>query len=99
MRVPERWQDYPCQDYFSSRLADEGFWDEHAGLWLIEPAERLAEDDEAEFLQVGQPGVNDIVFGYRKTQRGFWAFHRNGHRDFEFLAPTVHQFLANWQGE
>jgi hypothetical protein len=99
MRIPEQWRDYPCQDYFSSRLATEGFWDEHAELWLIEPAERLAEVEEAEFLQVGRPGVDDVGFGYRKTQRGFWALYRNGHRGFVFLAESVQQFLANWQGE
>jgi hypothetical protein len=99
MRIPEQWRDYPCQDYFSSRLAVEGFWDEHAQLWLIEPAENLAEENEAEFLQVGRPGVDDIGFGYRKAQRGIWAFYRKGRDDFQFLAPTIQQFLLAWQGE
>jgi len=99
MRIPEQWRDYPCQDYFSSRLAAEGHWDEHAQLWLIEPAERLEEEDEIEFLQVGRAGVDGVAFGYRKGDRGFWAFYRNGHPDFQFLAPTIQQFLRNWQAE
>ena len=38
MNVPEQWSCYPCEDYFSSPLADDGFFDESAQLWLIEPA-------------------------------------------------------------
>ena len=96
MDVPERWRGYPCEDYFSSPLAHQGYWDEQAQLWLIEPADRVEEDTEAEFLQVGRPGVDSIGFGYRKGQPGLWAFHRIVDREFQLLAPTVTEFLAGW---
>jgi hypothetical protein len=96
MGVPERWSGYPCLDYFSSPLAITGYWDETVLHWVIEPAERIEEESEAEFLQVGRPGVDGIGYGYRKGRPGFWAFHRMIDRDFEFLAPTIHQFLDGW---
>ncbi len=98
MDVPEQWRDYPCEDYFASPLANEGYWDEAAQLWLIEPAERVEEESEAEFLQVGRAGVDSIGFGYRKGHLGFWAFHRIVDREFQYLAPTVNEFIAGWCG-
>ena len=98
MDVPERWRDYPCLDYFSSPLAVTGSWSEPDQLWLIEPAERVEEEGEAEFLQVGRPGVDSIGFGYGKGLPGFWAYHRMIDRDFQLLAPTVQQFLDDWHG-
>ena len=96
MDIPEHWRGYPCQDYFSSALAIEGYWDEPAQLWLIEPAERVEEDVKSEFLQVGRPGVDSIGFGYRKGHPGFWALHRMVTREFQYLAPTVKEFMAGW---
>jgi hypothetical protein len=96
MDVPVRWRDYPCDDYYSSLLAVDGYWDEGGQLWLIEPSERVEEDVEEEFLQVGRHGFDSIGFGYRKRQPGFWAFHRMVDREFQYLAPTVHEFLQGW---
>ncbi len=96
MEVPERWRCYPCEDYFSSPLATSGYWDEPGQLWLIEPCERVEEAVDAEFLQVGRPGLDSIGFGYRKGHAGFWAFHRMVDREFQHLAPTVQEFLADW---
>ena len=96
MDVPDRWTDYPCQEYFSSHFANEGYWDESAQLWLIESAGQVEEDAVAGFLQVGRPGVDSIGFGYRKGQAGFWAYHRMIDRRFQFLAPTIQRFLDDW---
>lgn len=98
MAVPEQWRDYPCEDYFDSPLTANGCWDEAGQVWLIEPAERIEEEAEAEFLQVGRPGVDNIGFGYRKGESGFWAFHRMVVWKFQLLAPTVQEFLAGWFG-
>jgi hypothetical protein len=94
--TPKRWLDYRCQEYFSSQLAQHGCWDEAGQLWLIEPAERVEEEVEAEFLQIGRPGVDSIVFGYRKGKPGFWAYHRMVDQEFQYLAPTIMQFLDGW---
>jgi hypothetical protein len=96
MDVPSAWRDYPCEDYYSSSRATDGLWDEAAQLWLIEPCERVEEQSESNFLQVGRPGVDGIGFGYRKRQAGFWAFHRMEHGRFQYLAPTAQDFLAEW---
>jgi len=96
MDVPEQWRGYPCEDYFSSPFAAGGYWDELAEVWLIEPVDRLEEEAEAEFLQVGRPGVDSIGFGYRKRHSGFWAFHRMVEEEFQYLAPTVNEFIAGW---
>jgi hypothetical protein len=96
MEVPKRWRDYPCVDYFSSPLASDGYWDEPSQLWLIEACERVEEELEAGFLQVGRPGVDSIGFGYRKGQPGFWAMHRMDGGEFQYLAPSVQEFLDGW---
>jgi hypothetical protein len=62
----------------------------------MEPVERIEEDIEAEFLQIGRPGVDNIGFGYRKSEAGFWAYHRMADREFQYLASTVQEFLAGW---
>jgi hypothetical protein len=95
MDVPDRWRAYPCDDYFASPLAEAGYWDEPNVLWLIEPGSRIEEDVDAEFLQVGRPGIDSIGFGYRKNKAGFWAYHRMEAR-FEYLASSVQEFLDNW---
>src|SRR6266511_1552483 len=38
--LPARWRDFNCADYFSSALADHGYWDERGQFWYIWPAER-----------------------------------------------------------
>ena len=96
MGIPKQWLDYPCEDYFASPFAHDGFWDESVQHWVIEPAERVDEDIEAEFLQVGRPGVDSIGFGYRKGHPGLWAFHRMVDRDFQYIAPTVNELFAAW---
>jgi hypothetical protein len=95
MDVPERWRAYPCDDYFASSLAADGYWSEREQLWLIEPRERVDEEPEMAFLEVGRPGVDSVGFGYRKGQPGFWALHRL-EREFQYLAPTVQEFLNGW---
>lgn len=96
MQVPKKWREYPCEDYFVSPLAAQGYWSEPGAIWYIEPRERVEEDKEAQFLQVGSPGVDSIGFGYRKGVTGFWALHRMEGGRFQYLAPSVLQFLDGW---
>ena len=96
MDVPQQWREYSCEDYFASPLAVHGHWDAGGQFWYIEPAERVREDTEAQFLQIGSPGVDSIGFGYRKGVAGFWALHRMEGGKVQYLAPTVLQFLDEW---
>ena len=96
MQIPDKWLDYPCQDYFDSALPIEGVWDAEFNTWFITPLADVWEDDE-DFLQVGWLGVDGIVFGYRRNRPGFWAFYRTlGPLAFKYLAPTVQEFLSGW---
>ncbi|ODA34206.1 hypothetical protein [Planctopirus hydrillae] len=96
MELTKKWHGYSCDDYVSSPLAKAGYWDEPSQLWLIEPCDRIEEEAKVEFLQVGRPGVDDIGFGYRKGQEGFWAIHRMEGGRFQYLAPSIQTFLDEW---
>src|SRR5262245_12313969 len=96
MEVPEAWREYPCEDYFASPLATQGYYDRAVVIWYIAPVGRVEEDAKAQFLQVGRPGVDSIGFGYRKDIPGFWALHRMEGGRLQYLAPTVMQFLDGW---
>jgi len=95
MDLPARWRDYPCADYFSSPFAETGLWDRGAEFWIIEPAQKVEEEAEIEFLQVGRPGVDSIGFGYRKGQPGFWAYDPM-EQEFQYLASSLEEFLVGW---
>jgi hypothetical protein len=75
MMIPEAWRGYDCGDYFSSELAEHGWWDDGGSYWYIEPADRLAEDGELHLLIIGGPGVDLIRWGYRKGHPGIWAHY------------------------
>ena len=98
MNISEYCRDYPCEDYFLSTLSEDGYWDEDNQVWCIEPLERIEENVEDEFLQVGRPGVDGIGFGYRQQQPGFWASNpiEPIEQRFQYLAPTVQEFLSGW---
>jgi hypothetical protein len=86
---------YACGDYFGSMLASQGLWDEAAQLWLIVPAAEAQQHQEMDFLEVGRPGVDGILFGYRKGRPGFWAFYPI-EREFQLLAENIQAFLKGW---
>ena len=73
MEIPKRFTDYRCSDYFSSDRFTRGVWSEVEQLWLVVPADEVAENAGREFLMVGRPGVDGIEFGYRRGLDGLWA--------------------------
>ena len=75
MDVPEKWRSYNCDDYFLSPLSENGWWDEPAQCWYIEPADRVLEDARRDFLIIGRPGVDGIQWGYRRGEQGLWAHY------------------------
>jgi hypothetical protein len=88
MDIPEAWRLYDCKDYFQSSLAAQGWWDEEAQYWFIEPSERLHEDGTREFLIIGGPGVDGIKWGYRRGHPGIWA-HYPIEDEFVLLADSA----------
>jgi hypothetical protein len=93
--LPMRRRDFGSADYFSSELAEHGYWDEPGQYWYIVSADQVYEDDERQFLVIGGPGVDGIDWGYRRGQTGLWAWYPI---DAEFvpLAPTAQALLQGW---
>ena len=90
------WSDYQCEDYLEAPEAQQGYWDEPGQVWIIEPLDKVEERPGEAFLQVGRPGVDDIGFGYRAHQQGFWALKRMPWVEYQYLAPTMGEFLKGW---
>jgi hypothetical protein len=42
--MPARWRDFHCDDYFDSKLAENGYWDEPGQYWNIVSTDRVYED-------------------------------------------------------
>jgi hypothetical protein len=100
-QVPEQFRDYPCEDYFASGFERQGFYSPTEQYALVEKVESLEErkyeEDgvSAEFLSIGGPGVDGILWGYRKNMPGIWAwFPIDG--KFRYLAKTVEALLRGW---
>jgi hypothetical protein len=92
---PDNLHNYQCADYLDSIFSKYGLWDEASQLWLIEPMGRVEEQSDIGFLQVGRPGVDDIGFGYRRGQPGFWAYYPM-ESTFSLLADSLDDFLKDW---
>lgn len=75
MTLGVKWDAYSCADYLSSRLAQTGWWDEEGQCWYILRADRAYEDEARALLVIGGPGVDGIVWGYRRGHSGVWAYY------------------------
>ena len=93
-RRPERWTRFDCDDYFASPYAEDGYFDEPGQYWYVVPFDRVFENEEADFLDVGGAGVDGIRFGYRRDCAGLWAYPVDG--EYVFLADTVDELLRGW---
>ena len=93
--MPKRWQEFGCADYFSSPLAEQGYWNEPSQCWNIWPAKEIYERVDLPFLVIGGPGSNGIEWGYRAGHAGVWA-HLPIDGEFVWLAPTAEAMLQGW---
>lgn len=75
METPTHLRDFQCDDYFASRWAEAGCWDETSQLMLVIPADDVQVRTALDFLVIGRPGVDGIEFGYRRRLRGVWAYY------------------------
>jgi hypothetical protein len=94
--VPGRWHGFGCSDYFRSRLAEHGYWDDVGQYWYVLPSDRVYEHADLPMLVIGGPGVDGIDWGYRSGHTGLWAYYPIG-RNFVWLAPTADALLQGWQ--
>lgn len=93
--MPARWCDYHCADYFDSKLAENGYWDEPGQYWYIVSADRVYEDTERQLLVIGGPGVDGIDWGYRLRHTGLWAWYPID-AEFAAIAATAQALLQGW---
>jgi hypothetical protein len=93
--VPVRWCDYNCADCFSSSFAASGYFDSQAQFQYILPVTDVYEDSSRNFLVVGGPGVDGITWGYRRGERGLWAWYPI-RGEFVQLSPTIELLLEGW---
>ena len=96
MTVPVHLRGYPCDDYFASEFANQGYWDEPSQLMLIVPASEVKVLSEVSFLVIGRPGIDGIEFGYRAGHTGLWAYYPID-QAFVLLAPTVANLVAAFE--
>jgi hypothetical protein len=89
------WASYRCDDYLSSQWSRDGLYDAAAQIWLIESIDGTSLHPDAQFLQVGRPGVDGVGFGYRLGEEGFWAYYP-AELQFKHLANTIDEFVVGW---
>lgn len=93
--TPARWADFHCEDYFQSPFSEHGYWNEPGQNWDILEARQIYEDTELQMLVIGHPGVDGIVWGYRRGQIGIWTWNPIA-GEFCWLAPTAEMMIQDW---
>ena len=86
---------YPCSDYVASEWATTGLWDASVQLMVLVPVAEAVHHEDLGFLEIGRPGVDGILFGYRTGQPGIWAYYPIDD-DSVLLAPDLQSFVAAW---
>ena len=89
------WNSFLCGDYLASEWADRGCWDDSSQTMLIVPAWKITIRDDLGLLAVGGPGVDGIEWGYRRGERGVWAYYPID-REFIFMAATAVDLVERW---
>ncbi len=95
MTVPPNLSQYPCADYFNSSWVDAGLWEEESQNMLILPFSDIVEHLKTGFLEVGRPGVDGILFGYRANLPGVWAYYPID-QEFELKANSIAELVSGW---
>jgi len=93
MKTPANLRDFHCDDYFASEWAKDGYWDASSQLMLVVPARQR--ELRSDFLVIGRPGVDGIEFGYRREQRGIWAYYPIERR-FVAVAKTTADLIDGY---
>jgi len=96
-RVPDRWREYDCADYFEQGWWEHGHFDEYSQTLVIAPLQEAYEEKAAEFFAIGRSGGDGIDFGYRKRHSGLWAFYPI-EGNFKFMASSVEELIQSWCG-
>ena len=96
MDLAEITREFACDDYTESEYSRTGWFDEETQCWCIEPASRLVVDSESSLLVIGRPGVDGIIWGYRRSHSGIWAYLPVD-RELRWLASSVCELRSGWE--
>jgi len=95
LKVPDKYHDYECTEYFVDGWAECGYFDDKSQTLVVTPLGEAYEDREIDFFAIGRSGADGIDFGYRKGHVGLWAFHPID-QEFQFMAATVTELVDGW---
>lgn len=93
---PDHLHGYSCVDYFSDGWAENGFYDDAAHYWVVEPLRDLSSEHRDGFFAVGGPGVDSVRFCYRYGHNGVWAYYPLT-REFVRVANNLNQLVEKWR--
>lgn len=93
---PDHLHGYSCVDYFSDGWAENGFYDDAAQCWVVEPLRDLSSEHRDGFFAVGGPGVDGVRFCYRYGHNGVWAYYPLT-REFVRVADNLNQLVEKWR--
>ena len=69
-----------------------------SGRWFLRPSQDKAgiyEDVENDFLAIGWPGIDGVMFGYRRHMAGLWACNP-GENYFREMADDLDGLQDGW---
>ena len=95
MKVPDKYRDYECTEYFIDGWAESGYFDDKSQTQIVTPLGEAYEDREIGFFAVGRSGADSIDFGYRRGHVGLWAFHPID-QEFQLMAVTITELVDGW---
>ena len=95
MKIPERFKEYNCREYFDSDRFNGGFYDEKTQNWTFHTSATVVERPELEFLVVGGPCCDGLEWGYRKGHVGVWVYYPI-EQEFRLLASTLAELFDGW---
>jgi hypothetical protein len=85
------WNDFPCDDYIDSEWAEHGCWADPYTRVIV-PASGVSVREDLEFLVVGGPGVDGVLWGYRRANPGIWEYQPiDG--EFILMADTLEDLI------
>ena len=93
---PFRWAEFQCDEYFRN-----GWWDKSKyegvedGFSAVSDKTGIYEDVQNDFLAIGWPGIDGVMFGYRRHMAGIWACYP-GEKYFREMATDLDGLQDGW---
>ena len=93
---PLRWAEFQCDEYFNNGWWDKSKPDEVAdSCSAVSDKTGIYEDVQNDFLAIGWPGIDGVMFGYRRHMAGLWACYP-GENYFREMADDLDGLQDGW---